>query len=342
MVDRLRVAVAGSGYFSRFHYDAWSRLERAELVGLATLDRPAGEAMAAEFGVPQVFDDVAAMLDAAQPDLLDIATPPATHQALVGLAAARGIAVVCQKPLAPTTAEAEALVAVAESAGIPLIVHENFRFMPWFREAARLVAEDRLGALHSVHFRMRPGDGQGPDAYLDRQPYFQQMERFLIHETGIHFIDVFRALMGEVTAVSARLRRINPAIAGEDAGVVVFEFAGGALGVLDGNRLNDHVADNCRLTMGEMHLEGEAGVLRLDGFGRLWWKPHGGPETEHVYTWEPTGFGGDCVYALQQHVIAHLLDGAPAVNGGRGYLVNIRIEEAVYESNAAGLRVVVG
>ena len=339
MAERLRVAVAGSGYFSRFHYDAWSRLDRAELVGLATLDRPAGEAMAAEFGVPQVFDDVAAMLDAAQPDLLDIATPPATHHALVGLAAARGIAVVCQKPLAPTTAEAETLVAVAESAGIPLIVHENFRFMPWFREAARLVAEGRLGALHSVHFRMRPGDGQGPDAYLDRQPYFQQMERFLIHETGIHFIDVFRALMGEVTAVSARLRRINPAIAGEDAGVVVFEFADGALGVLDGNRLNDHVADDCRLTMGEMHLEGEAGVLRLDGFGRLWWKPHGGPEAEHVYAWEATGFGGDCVHALQAHVLAHLLDGAPAVNSGRDYLANIRIEEAVYESNETGRRI---
>ena len=339
MTDRLRVAVAGSGYFSRFHYDAWARLERAELVGLASLDRASGEAMAAEFGVPAVFDEVAAMLDALRPDLLDIATPPASHRALVALAAERGLPVVCQKPLAPTAAEAAALVAEAEAAGIALIVHENFRFMPWFRRARALVEEGRLGALHSVHFRMRPGDGQGPEAYLGRQPYFQTMERFLVHETGIHFIDVFRDLMGEVEAVTARLRRINPAIAGEDAGIVVLEFEGGAVGLLDGNRLNDHVAEDCRLTMGEMHLEGSTGVLRLDGDGRLWWKPHGGPEAEEPYDWARRGFGGDCVHALQRQVVAHLLDGAPVANDGRAYLANVRIEEAVYRSHESGRRV---
>lgn len=339
MAEPLRVAVVGSGYYSRFHYDAWSRIERAELVGLATLDRASGEVMAEEFKVPAVFDDAGEMLDRLEPDLLDIVTPPPSHHALVALAAERGMPVVCQKPLAPTLAEAEALVADAESAGIPLIVHENFRFMPWFREAARLATTGHLGDLHSVNFRMRPGDGQGPEAYLDRQPYFQQMDRFLIHETGIHFVDVFRCLMGEVQAVTARLRRLNPAIAGEDSGVVIFEFEGGRLGVLDGNRLNDHAAENCRLTMGEMHLEGAAGVLRLNGYGRLFWKPHGKPETTHAYDWEPRGFGGDCVHALQQHVVAHFLDGAPAANSGRDYLTNIRIEEAIYESSETGRRV---
>ena len=336
---RLRVAVAGSGYFSRFHYDAWARLERAELAGLASLDRDSAAFMAEEYGVPTVFEDVASMLDDLRPDLLDIATPPASHRALVALAAERGVPVVCQKPLAPSSAEASDLVEAAERAGIPLIVHENFRYMPWFRRARGLIEAGRLGRLHSIHFRMRPGDGQGPRAYLDRQPYFQTMPQFLIHETGIHFVDVFRYLMGEVEAVSARLRRLNPAIAGEDAGVVVFEFAGGAHGVLDGNRLNDHVADDCRLTMGEMHLEGSAGVLRLDGFGRLWWKPHRGAEVEEPYDWAQRGFAGDCVYALQQDVLAHLLDGKPKVNDGRAYLTNIRIEQAIYRSHETGRRV---
>ena len=336
---RIRVAVAGSGYFSRFHFDAWARLERAELIALATLDRDSGEAVAAEFGVPSVYDDVAAMLDAEKPDLLDIATPPASHRTLVELAAERGVPVVCQKPLMPTSAESEALVELAESAGIALIVHENFRFMPWFLRARALIEEGRLGRLHSIHFRMRPGDGQGPRAYLDRQPYFQQMERFLIHETGIHFIDVFRLLMGEIVAVSARLRRLNPAIAGEDAGVAIFEFENGGQGVLDGNRLNDHVAENCRLTMGEMHLEGSAGVLRLDGEGQLWWKPHGGGESQEAYEWEARGFAGDCVHAFQKHVLAHLLDGAPLENDGRAYLANIRVEEAIYRSHETGRRV---
>ena len=93
----------------------------------------------------------------------------------------------------------------------------------------------------------------------------------------------FRYLLGEVEAVSARLRRLNPAIAGEDCAHIVFEFGDGCTGLFDGNRLNDHVADNPLLTMGEMWLEGERGVLRLDGQACLWFKPHGGIEVQHPY-----------------------------------------------------------
>lgn len=339
MTGGLRIAVAGSGYFSQFHYDAWRRIGEVELIALASPDAESAAACAKAHDVPRVFAEVAEMLDRLSPDLLDIVTPPATHLPLVREAAKRGIAVVCQKPLAPTLAEAEALVEAAEESGITLAVHENFRFMPWFRHAAGMIRAGRLGRLHAVEFRLRPGDGQGPDAYLARQPYFQKMERFLIHETGIHFVDTFRSLMGEVTAVTARLRKLNPVIAGEDAGTVIFEFEGGATGLFDGNRLNDHAADDCRLTMGEMHLEGERGVLRLDGFARLWWKPHGQAEVPEPYDWQDRGFAGDCVLALQQHVADHLLRGAPLVNSGRDYLTNLVIEEAIYRSHEAGRRI---
>ena len=338
----LRIAVAGSGYFSRFHYDAWSRIAEARVVALASLDRESAAAQAEAFGVPKTYGDVGEMLDRERPDLLDIVTPPETHLALVRAAAERGICVVCQKPLAPSLAEAEELVRAAEDAQIILAVHENFRFMPWFRRARSLIEAGRLGALNGVQFRLRPGDGQGPEAYLARQPYFQTMERFLIHETGVHFIDVFRFLLGEVKAVTARLRRINPAIAGEDAGYVIFEFESGAAGLFDANRLNDHAAEDCRLTMGEMHLEGTAGVLRLDGRGRLWWKPHSGTEAEEPYEWQNRGFAGDCVYSLQRHVVDHLLHGGPLANSGRDYLANLKIEEAIYNSHRTGRRVELG
>jgi predicted dehydrogenase len=276
------------------------------------------------------------MLDACKPDLVDLITPPATHAALVGLAAERGIDTICQKPLAPTLDEARALVACAKDAGIRLIAHENFRFQPWYREAARLLAAGALGTPHGITFRLRPGDGQGPDAYLARQPYFQQMERFLVHETAIHFIDTFRFLLGEVDAVFAWLRRLNPAIAGEDAGTILLRFSGGAAGLFDGNRLNEHGSDDPRRTMGEMWLEGSAGVLRLDGEGRLWLKPHGGEEHEHSYGLETRRFGGDSVYRLQEHVLDHLQAGGPLENDAASYLRNIEIEEAVYDSAEQG------
>jgi len=332
----LRVCTVGAGYFSRFHHDGWRRLERAEPIAVCDVDREKAEAMAMAFGIERVFDDAAAMLDASRPDLVDIVTPPASHAELVGLAAARGIDAVCQKPLATTLEEARALVGQARAAGIRLIVHENFRFQPWYREAARLLHEGLLGTPHNVAFRLRPGDGQGPDAYLARQPYFQGMERFLVHETTIHLIDTFRFLLGEVDAVFAWLRRVNPAIAGEDAGYILFRFASGAAGLFDGNRLNEHVSDDPRRTMGEMWLEGSGGVLRLDGAGRLWLKPHGGDEREHAYAFEDRNFGGDCVHLLQRHVIAHLLDGGPLENHAASYLRNVEIEEAVYQSAAEG------
>jgi predicted dehydrogenase len=229
---------------------------------------------------------------------------------------------------------------LAERTGVPLIVHENFRWEPWYREAKRLIEAGQLGTLHSVAFRLRPGDGQGPRAYLDRQPYFQTMPRLLVVETAIHWIDTFRFLMGEVDAVYARLRKINPVIAGEDAGYIVFEFAGGATGLFDGNRLNDHVAANPRRTMGEMWLEGSRGVLRLDGEARLWWKPHQDDEIERRYDAGPLDtFGGGACEGLQRHVVRHFLEGAPLENTAREYLTNLRVQEAVYRSNAECQRI---
>ena len=162
------------------------------------------------------------------------------------------------------------------------------------------------------------------------------MKRFLIHETAIHLIDSFRFLMGEVSGVFAQLRKLNPAIDGEDAGYLVFAFASGAGGLFDGNRLVGFPADNPRLTMGELLLEGTGGSLRLDGDGGLWLRPHAGAEQAHAYAWENRGFGGDCVLALQRHVLAHLRDGKPLENSGRDYLANLEIEELIYRSAENG------
>jgi predicted dehydrogenase len=331
----IKVAVAGTGYFSQFHLDGWSRLPEAQLVAVCSLD-PAGLVdAAARYLIPRQFAEVGAMLDAVEPDLLDIVTPPAAHLPVLQEAARRGVDVICQKPLGGDLATARAMVQIADDAGITFVAHENFRFQPWYREARRLIEAGALGDIHNIGFRLRPGDGQGPRAYLERQPYFQEMPRFLIHETAIHMIDTFRYLLGEMSGVFARLR-LNPHIKGEDAGVVLFDFAGGAAGVFDGNRLVDFVADDPRLTMGEMLLEGAGGALRLDGCGRLWLKPHKQAEREHVYQWRNQGYGGDCVRALQQHVLAHLRAGAPLENPGATYLRNLEIEDAIYRSAASG------
>ncbi len=337
---KLRVLGVGAGYFSQFQYEAWQSLPRSECVGMVNRDQAKAAALAARFNISRVLPDLDAALDTLRPDLLDVITPPETHFAFAAKAIARRIPVVCQKPFCRDYAEALALTELAEREGVPLVVHENFRWQPWWREVKRLLDAGTLGTLHSISFRLRPGDGQGSAAYLARQPYFQRMPRFLVRETVIHLIDTFRFLAGEITFVLAALRRLNPVIAGEDAGVLVFGHSGGAGSVFDGNRLNEHPAADLRRTMGEGWIEGAKGVLRLDGDGRLWWKPHGEPERPHIYDAGPTGgFGGGACAALQRHVIAHFLDHAPVENTARAYLANLRVEEAAYRSAATGQRI---
>lgn len=332
-MTNLRIATIGAGYFSQFHHDAWTRVEGVSLVAVCDADRAKAEGFAKRFGIQRTYTDAAAMLDAERPDLIDIISPPPSHLALIRLAAARGIDVICQKPFCLSFVEAQTAVAEAERAGIRLVVHDNFRFQPWYGEIKRRLDARELGDVYQATFRLRPGDGQGARAYLDRQPYFQTMQRFLVHETAIHFIDTFRFLFGDVRSAFADLRRLNPAIAGEDAGLVLLEHMGGVRSVFDGNRLVDHVAQNRRLTMGEMLIEGSAAVIRLDGDGRLFARAHGSnDETEIRYDWSPTGFGGDSVWRLQAHVVEALRAGRPPTNSGREYLANLAVEEAIYVS----------
>jgi len=332
VMNRLKVAVVGAGYFAQFHHEAWMRLERAELVGICDIDASAAEACAQAHGVA-AYTDLADMLAETCPDLVDIAIPPPSHLSVISTCMDRQIPVVCQKPFCQTPEQANQAVALSRQSGKFIAVHENFRFQPWYRKARQLLDENALGQVYQVTFRLRPGDGQGDDAYLARQPYFQAMPRLLVHETGVHWIDTFRYLFGDPTAVLADLRRLNPVIAGEDAGLVILDLPNGVRGVLDGNRLADHAADNTRRTMGEMLIEGSQASLRLNGQGELWLRAHGSmDETQVACDFIDAGFGGDCVYNLCAHVADHMLDGGELENEAADYLVVQAAARAAYLS----------
>lgn len=350
----IRVALLGLGYFSQFHIDGWTRAPDAALIGLCDRDGAKAAAAASALSSAAVsvgaFDDAAEMIETLDPDLIDIAAPPTAHAAIIEAALTaprqepnpRPRAILCQKPFCRDLAEAAAIAAKASAAGAVLAVHENFRFQPWHRAARAMIESGALGQIHQASFRLRPGDGQGPEAYRARQPFFREMPRFLLHETAIHFIDVFRFLLGEIASVYADLRQLNPAIAGEDAGMLVFEHASGARSLFDGNRLLDHAAADRRRTMGEMLVEGEGGCLRLDGDGRLFLRRFGETaETAVDVPLSDRGFGGDCVFALQRHMLDHLTAGAPLENAAEAYLANLRVEAAAYRSAEIGAKVAI-
>ncbi|MFT2111749.1 Gfo/Idh/MocA family protein [Marinomonas sp. 2405UD68-3] len=340
MQKKLRVATVGTGYFSQFHYNAWARIQEVELVALCNRSATVASSVAQEHAIPAIYTDFIQMLDEVKPDLVDIITPPHTHVNYVTASIERGIPCICQKPFTTSLEEAETLTQLIQEKNATVIIHENFRFQPWYQEIKKILLSEQLGNLYNLTFRLRPGDGQGQDAYLARQPYFRDMERFLIHETGIHWVDVFRYLLGEVDSVYADLQQLNPAIKGEDAGIVLFQFNNNIRGIFDGNRLADHAAENMRLTMGEMHIEGSKGSLKLEGNGIISTRKTGEAQwIPHEYAFTTLNFGGDCVYNLQQHVVEHILHQSELHNCAQDYMRNIKIEDLIYKSSSLEQRI---
>jgi D-apiose dehydrogenase len=332
-MKKLKGVCIGAGYFSPFQCEAWQRIPEVELAAVCDCDGVRAEAIKMRFMLPRSYMDYREMLDREQPDFVDVITPPSSHREICAEAARRRIHIICQKPLAPSFAEAAEIVSLAERHGTRFMVHENFRFQPWHREIKRQIDAGGIGhRLHSLTFRSRMGDGWGEDAYISRQPYFRDYPRFLVFESGVHFIDTFRFLAGEIARVSAWLRRLNPVIKGEDSALVVFEFVSGALGQWDASRYNEANCPDPRYTFGEFLVEGNGGSLRLGLDGRLSLQKLGSPELEIRYRHEPRGFCADCCYFTQRHFVDRLLDGKPFETDGREYLKTLTVQEAVYKS----------
>jgi predicted dehydrogenase len=264
----LRVGLVGAGWVTQHHLAGWHRLAgRARVVAVADPVPANARARAHEFGIPAVYADAHAMFAAEALDAVDIAAPREAHAELVRLAASHGIAVLCQKPLAPTLAEADRLV--RDVAGIPgarLMVHENWRFRPHYRQIAQWLRAGRIGRVQQAQMTLLCSgliaDQQGVLPLLQRQPFIATLNRALVMEILIHHIDTLRFLLGEMTVAFARTSRHSPAMTGEDSATIAFETQQGAAVLLLAN-LGVHgepAALSDRLT-----LIGERGTIQLLG-----------------------------------------------------------------------------
>lgn len=333
-MKKLKGVCIGAGYFSHFQYEAWNRIPEVEITAMCNSNRERAVYVMQTYGVGRHYADYIEMLEKEKPDFVDIITPPDTHVEMTREALKRGIHVICQKPLAPSIEESLEIREMSQQYSPRFMVHENWRFQPWYREIKKLLQQHVVGEqIFNISFRMRMGDGWGKDAYLDRQPYFRDYRKLLIYETGVHFIDTYRYLLGDIKSVYASLRKLNPVIAGEDAGFVHFSFASGAQGLYDANRYNETNFKVPRYTFGELLLEGEGGSIRLYADGRMTIQQLGKGEKDHAYHHENRNFAGDCVFACQRHFIDHLLDAEEFETNADDYLKTLSVQEAVYASN---------
>lgn len=322
----LRIGLVGAGMVSRHHLLAWgAQSHRARVVAIADPSAAAAAVRAGEFGVPRRYPDAVAMLDAERLDAVDIASPRETHAAIVEAAVARGVPVLCQKPLAPTLAEAEALVArVAGRAR--LMVHENWRFRPYYRDMHAWIAEGRIGAPRQalatlLTAGMLPGPDGGRPA-LTRQPFMRGLTRMLVAEVLIHHLDTLRFLLGPLQVEAATLGRDCPELRGEDRATIAMRGRGGLAAVLVGN-MSVHGAASTQTD--EVTVIGGRGTIRLSG-DRM--TLEGSARDERRYDL-PACYQGsyDAVIA---HFLDRLADGAPFETSPTDNLQTLRLVEDCY------------
>jgi predicted dehydrogenase len=224
----LRFGLIGAGFWARAQLAAWGEVAGARCIAVADRDRAKAEALARSFGVPAAYGSAGELLDRERPDFVDVVSSPESHAEAVGEASRRGIPAICQKPLAPTLEEARAMARACRRAGVPLLVHENWRWQEPMRAAKAELASGRLGKP----FRARLSFCSSFPVF-DRQPFLRGQERFILADVGVHLFDAARFLFGEFRRVYARADRIRPGIRGEDVATAVLEAASGATVIVE-------------------------------------------------------------------------------------------------------------
>ncbi|TMV49870.1 Gfo/Idh/MocA family oxidoreductase, partial [Thioclava sp. BHET1] len=141
----LKGALIGCGFFAMNQMHGWRDLEGVEITAICDRDPDRLAAMGQVFGTPRRYTDAAEMLAQEELDFVDIATTVGAHRALVEMAAGAGLHTICQKPFAANLADARAMVAACEAAGVTLMVHENFRWQSAIRQAIEAVRGGAIG-----------------------------------------------------------------------------------------------------------------------------------------------------------------------------------------------------
>jgi len=333
-MSNLRFAMLGTGFWSRFQLAAWQELSGVVCVALYNRTRGKAEALATDFGVQAVYDDPEELLRSEQLDFVDIVTDVDTHSRFVQLAAEHRVPVICQKPMAPTLAEAERMVALCEAARVPFFVHENWRWQTPIRQLQRVLAEGLIGRPFRARIDMLSGF-----PVFANQPFLKELEQFILTDLGSHILDVARFLFGEAHTLYAQTRRVHTDIRGEDVATVLMRM-GDDITVLCEMAYAGNALEHDRFPETYAFIEGDRGSVEL---GPDYWVRVTTDSGTHARRYPPPRYGWadpayDVVHASIVPCNANLLAGirgtALAETTGEDNLQTARLVFAAYDSAA--------
>jgi predicted dehydrogenase len=234
-----RAAVVGCGDISIVHFEAIAALGEAALVAVCDLDPALAKAAGVRWGVP-AYTDHRALLELEQVDVVHVCTPHDQHAQVAIDCLQAGVAVLTEKPLTATVAEAERVVAVAEEhPEVKIGVCFQNRYNATVEAIRDLLDRDAgppIGGHATVMWHRTP-------AYYTARPWRGRMSSsgggVLINQ-AIHTLDLLQWLLGDVVAVDAQVSggRIGPGIDVEDTATLILDHATGARSIFIGTNAN--------------------------------------------------------------------------------------------------------
>jgi len=334
-MTKLKGALIGCGFFAVNQMHGWNDLADVEIVAICDRDPERLKIVGDQFNVTRRYASADDMFADGGFDFVDIATTVNSHRALVELAAKHKIPAICQKPFAPTLADAKAMVAACDAAGIPLMIHENFRWQTPILAVKAVLDSGVIGAPFwgRVSFR------SGFDVFSG-QPYLAKGKRFIIEDLGIHSLDIARYLFGDAARMTARTKRINPAIAGEDVATMLLDHENGVTSIVDVSYASKLPVEPFPETFVE--IDGEKGTLRLGKDYKL--VVHGTDGTTesvvapNLLPWASRPWHNiqESVALIQRHWAERLAAGQEPDTSGRDNLKTFALVEAAYLSAERG------
>ncbi|WP_369814551.1 Gfo/Idh/MocA family protein [Frigoribacterium sp. Leaf172] len=233
----LRIGIVGGGFMARVHAGA-ARSAGAEVVALASSSPASAARAAGDLGVGTAHESVDDLVHDPRVDVVHVCSPNATHAPVALAALAAGKHVVCEKPLATSTGEAEAMVEAAAANGLVGAVPFVYRYHPMVREARARVAAGEAGRVLSIR------GSYLQDWLLERDDVDWRVDSAAggpsraFADIGSHLVDLIEFVAGDPLArLTSTTNRVHADRGGsrvdtEDEAAVVFETVGGAIGTL--------------------------------------------------------------------------------------------------------------
>ncbi len=346
-----RLAFIGCGRISAKHIEAAIKnVSRLQLVACCdpVLERAQQRAREYERSVPgssvRTYASYRELLEAEHPDICAIATESGRHPQIAIDCLNAGAHVICEKPMALSTRDADAMIAAARKAGKKLAVCFQNRFNAPVQRARKALEAGRFGRLLHGSIQVR---WNRDEAYYRQAPWrgTWELDGGTLMNQCTHGIDLLQWMLGEdAVRVQAVTRRFLRPIEAEDFGAAIVEFASGAVGIIEGSA--DIYPKNLNETLS---LFGERGSVVIGGLAvnrietwRFADAPQVGDTEESVLNPSeqdpPTvyGFGHSALYADFLDAIEQGRE--PLVTGEAGKKA-LEIILAIYKSQKTGMPV---